>query len=212
MWQGSLIEQLIRLGGRAVAAGLVIGSGGNLSARSPGANECVVTARGTWLDELTGDDFSVVGLDARVRSGSAAPSSEVALHLAAYRARADVNAVVHLHPQTSVLLDALGQRIRLITLDHVAYLRRVATVPYLAPGTAALAEAGAQALADADVVILGHHGCSVVADSFELAYKRAANLEEAAMATYRSLLLGDAETAAPPDYLRRLSSLADGSH
>ncbi len=206
MWQGSLTDQLIRLGHRAVAAGLVIGSGGNLSARPPGADECLVTARGTWLDELTADDFSVVGLDGRVPGGNAAPSSEVQLHVAAYRARPDVNAVVHLHPQASVLLDALGHRVRLITLDHATYVRRVVTVPYLPPGTAELAEAGAKALVGANVVILGHHGCSVVADSVELAYKRAANLEEAALATYRALLLGDVETTVAPEYFERLAA------
>ena len=50
----------------------------------------------------------MVGLDGGVRGGHPRPSSEVPLHLATYRVRPDVNAVVHLHPQTSVLLDALG--------------------------------------------------------------------------------------------------------
>lgn len=202
-----LIGELATLGRRAVAGGLVVGSGGNLSARLPGADECVVTAGGAWLDELGLGDFSVVGLDGSPRSGHASPSSEAALHLAAYRARPDVNAVVHLHPQTSVLLDALGHRIRLITLDHAYYVRRLATVPYLQPGTTALADAAAAALAQADAVILSHHGCAVVADSVELAHKRAANLEEAAVATYRALVLGDTDTVCPPAFLQHLERL-----
>ena len=39
-----LVRELVVVGRKAVAAGLVIGSGGNLSARLPGADECVVTA------------------------------------------------------------------------------------------------------------------------------------------------------------------------
>ena len=205
--QGQLIAQLIELGRKAVGRGLVLGSGGNLSARLPGADECVVTASGTWLDDLTADDFSVVALDGGRRGGHPRPSSEVALHLHSYRARPDVNAVIHLHPQLSVLLDALGHRIRLITIDHAYYVRAVATVPYLASGTEELAVAGAAALAEADAVILGHHGCSVVGATVEDAHKRAANLEEAATATYRALLLGDTTTVCPPEYLDRIRRL-----
>ena len=198
-----LVDQLIAVGRKAVAAGLVIGSGGNLSARLPGADECVVTCSGSALDELTPDQFSVVGIaGGEVRGGHPVPSSEVPLHLATYRVRADANALVHLHPQTSVLLDALGHPIRLLTIDHAYYVREVRSTPFIQSGTPELAQAGADAVADGcNCVILGHHGCSVVADTVDLAWKRASNLEEAARATLTMLQLGDTTTACPPSYL-----------
>ncbi len=198
-----LVAQLISVGRKAVAAGLVIGSGGNLSARLPGADECVITCSGSWLDELTAADFSLVGIaDGEVRGGHPRPSSEVPLHLATYRARPDANALIHLHPQTSVLLDALGHPIRLLTIDHAYYVREVRSTPFVQSGTPELAQAGADAMADGcNCVILGHHGCSVIADTVELAHKRAANLEEAARATLTMLQLGDTTTACPPSYL-----------
>ncbi|MCW2608712.1 MAG: putative aldolase, partial [Frankiales bacterium] len=83
-----LVDALAVVGRKSVAAGLVIGSGGNLSARLPGGDACVVTASGTWLDELTRDSFSVVSVaDGTVLDGHPRPSSEVALHLATYRVR-----------------------------------------------------------------------------------------------------------------------------
>ncbi len=198
-----LIAQLIDVGRRAVGAGLVVGSGGNLSARLPGADECVVTCSGSLLDELTPDQFSIVAIaDGTVRGGHPVPSSEVPLHLATYRVRADANALIHLHPQTSVLLDALGHPIRLLTIDHAYYVREVRSTPFLQSGTPELAEAGAAAMADGcNCVILGHHGCSCVADTIGLAWKRAQNLEEAARATLTMLQLGDTTTACPPSYL-----------
>lgn len=201
-----LREQLAAVGRKAVAAGLVIGSGGNLSARLPGADECVVTCSGSALDELTPDQFSVVGIaDGRVRSGHPVPSSEVPLHLATYRIRPDANALVHLHPQTSVLLDALGHPIRLLTGDHAYYVREVRSTPFIQSGTPELAQAGADAVADGcNCVILGHHGCSVLGDTVELAWKRAHNLEEAARATLTMLQLGDTTTACPPSYLETI--------
>lgn len=201
-----LVEQLSVVGRKAVAAGLVIGSGGNLSARLPGADECVVTCSGSWLDELGPADFSVVAIaDGAVRSGHPRPSSEVPLHLATYRVRPDINAVVHLHPQTSVLLDALGYPIRLLTTDHAYYVREVRTTPFLQSGTQELADAGAAAVRDGcNCVILGHHGCSALGETVELAHKRAANLEEAARATLTMLQLGDTTTVCPPQYLETI--------
>jgi len=201
-----LVQQLITVGRKAVAAGLVIGSGGNLSARDPGSDECVVTASGTWLDDLCPQDFSLVGIcDGAVRGGNPRPSSEVQLHLATYLVRPDVNAIVHLHPQTSVLLDATGHPIRLLTIDHAYYVREIRSTPFIQSGTPELAEAGAHAAADGcNCVILGHHGCSVLGETVELAHKRAANLEEAARATLTMLQLGDTTTACPPEYLQRV--------
>lgn len=201
-----LMDQLIVVGRKAVSAGLVIGSGGNLSARLPGADECVVTCSGSWLDELTREDFSVVAIaDGTVRGGHPQPSSEAQLHLATYRVRSDTNAIIHLHPQTSVLLDALGKPIRLLTIDHAYYVREVRSTPFIQSGTPELAQAGADAVADGcNCVILGHHGCSVLGETIELAHKRAANLEEAARATLTMLQLGDTTTACPPEYLDRV--------
>lgn len=210
-----VIAELVELGRGLVAAGLVLGSGGNLSARSAGGDVAVVTARGSWLDRLTPADFSLVRLaDGAVLDGAPSPSTELALHVECFRARPDAAVVVHVHPQTSVLLAALGHPIRLITSDHVAYVGEVRVAPYRHPGTTELATEAAALLADGrcDCVVLSHHGCSVVADSVEMAHRRVLNLEEAAKLTYAALLLGDTGTGGPPGYRNRRGSLAPGDH
>ena len=190
---GDLRDQLAHAGRSVVSAGLVVGSGGNLSARVPGADTIWVTGAGTWLDRLTRPDFCQVRLGdgAVVGAGTTAPTTELPLHLATYRARPDVSAVIHLHPQTALLLDALGERIRLVSTDHVYYLRDIVTTPFRLPGGAELAEIAAGAAATGtNCVLLAHHGCSVLGDSVELAHKRALYLEEAAQLTYRALAAG----------------------
>jgi ribulose-5-phosphate 4-epimerase/fuculose-1-phosphate aldolase len=183
--------------GRAVVrGGLVVGSGGNLSVRRSDGETCLITRAGGWLDDLADDDVSVVRIaDGAVLSGHPQPSSETSLHLHAYRARPATAAVVHLHPQASVLLTALGQEIQLSTTDHVFYVGTVARVPFLPPGSEAVAQAAVEEMAEAnaDCAVLNRHGCVVLAESLEVAVKRALNLEEAAESTYRALLLG-----APP--------------
>jgi ribulose-5-phosphate 4-epimerase/fuculose-1-phosphate aldolase len=198
---GDLRDQLAFVGFDVVQAGLVTGSGGNLSARIPDEDAIWVTASGTWLGRLSRQTFAPV----RISDGSPAtigavptpriePTSEIALHLALYRARPDVNAVIHLHPQTALLLDALGEHIRIVTTDHAYYLGRVSTVPFRPPGTTEVAALTAAMAADGtDCLVLSQHGCVVMADSIELAHKRARNLEEAAQLTYRALAAGRLE-------------------
>jgi L-fuculose-phosphate aldolase len=202
---GDLRDQLAHLGHAVVQAGLVVGSGGNLSARAPDADECWATAAGTWLDRLDRGSFVRIRISdgaALDRDAKAAPSSELALHLAMYRARPDVNAVVHLHPQNVLLLDAIGEPVRLVTTDHAFYLRRVVTTPFVPPGRPEVGALAAEACADGtNCVVLSRHGCSVVADSVELAHKRAFYLEEAALLTYRALALGRPPAPLATDWL-----------
>ena len=195
--RAELLDRLADVGRTAVARGLVLASGGNLSARLPGDEEFVVTAAGTWLDRLAPDDFSVVTLVGEVVGGAAQPSSEWKLHQRTYLARPDVNAVVHVHPQHAVLLDALGHRIRLITLDHAWYVGSVGVVPYFPNGSDELADAAAERAREHDCMVLSHHGCSALGPDVGMAFRRALNLEEAAVATYRCLLLGDTDLTFP---------------
>ena len=196
---GDLRDQLAHVGAAAVAAGLVVGSGGNLSAREPGADECWVTGTGRWLQRLSRADFARVRIaDGAVLDGPA-PSIEWRLHTATYRARPDVTAIVHLHPQTSVLVTALGLDITPVTSDHAYYLREVGVVPFHPPGTDAVADAAAAVAArGVNAMVLDHHGCSVLADSVELAHKRAFNLEEAARLTLAARTLGVPAPVCPP--------------
>ena len=211
---GDLRDQLAHVGYDVVQAGLVCGSGGNLSARILDEDACWVTAAGAWLDRLSRSSFGAV----RISDGGPAivgalpppvvePTSEIALHLALYRARDDVNAIVHLHPQTALLLDALGEHIRIVTTDHAFYLKRVSTVPFRLPGSTELAALTAAMAADGtDCLVLSQHGCVVMADTVELAHKRARNLEEAARLTYQALSAGRLEglRECPEEFLDRL--------
>jgi L-fuculose-phosphate aldolase len=186
-----LMEQLAEVGRMVVGARLVIASGGNLSGRLPGADEFVVTSAGSWLDRLLPDDFTVMTLDGEVSGGNLTPSSEWKLHHRAYRVRPEVNAVVHVHPQHAVMLDALGHEIRPLTLDHAYYVGSIGRTPYFPNGSDELADAAAEQCRLHNAVILGFHGCCTLGQDAAMAYRRAANLEDAAIATYRCLTLGD---------------------
>ncbi|MBK1782694.1 class II aldolase/adducin family protein [Prauserella cavernicola] len=201
---GELVEQLIEVGRTAVERGFVLASGGNLSARLPGASEFVVTASGTWLDRLVPEDFTTMTVDGEIVGGNPDPSSEWKLHQRSYRVRDDVNAVIHMHPQHTVLVDALGHPIRLFTLDHAVYVKSVGRTGYYPNGSDELADTAAEQARVHNCVIMGNHGCSALGEDIGMAFRRAMNLEEAATATFRALSLGDTTTEFPEEAWKSL--------
>lgn len=198
--------ELIEVGRDAVGRGLVLASAGNLSVRIA-EDRFAVSASGTWLDRLTPDDFVDLSL-AEEEDGSGEvdggrrPSSEWRLHHRAYLARPDAECVLHLHPRTAVLLASIGAPIRLLTLDHAYYVGSIGVTPFFDNGTEELADTAAAALREHDCVVMQHHGCSVVADTVDMAYRRALNLEDAAQATALALQLGDVDTIFPAEDAR----------
>ncbi len=203
----TIAEALLFQGNKLVTAGLVVGSGGNLSGRLPDGQGFLITPSGYSLAELIPEQLVVMGLDGAVPDGQLKPSSEWPMHAAAYQTRPDAQYVFHLHPPVSTTLHAIGQPIRHLTTDHAYYVRDIHEVPYINSGSPELAAAVAAQLDGSDVVLLRHHGCLLVADTPDLAYQRAMNLEAAAMATYRAVQLGDVETVTPPEYMRWILAL-----
>jgi len=203
----SIAEALLTAGRKLVTAGLVVGSGGNLSGRLPGGDGFLITPSGYSIAELGPDQLVRVGFDGTVLGGDLRPSSEWPMHAAAYGARPDAQYVFHLHPPMSTTLHAVGTPIRSLTTDHAYYVRDLHEVPYINSGSPELAAAVAARLDGAEVVLLRHHGCLLVAGTADLAYQRAMNLEAAATATYRATLLGDTDTVVPPEYMEWIRGL-----
>ena len=205
--QRESIDELIAIGKDVVARQLTLASGGNLSFRDP-ENSLLffVTAMGTWLDKLTIDDFSHVDFSGKVLDGAEHPSTEWKMHARAYVLRSDVNSVQHVHPQYSVLIDAMGHKTRLLTLDHMSYVRSVGTVPFAPNASDELGDSVSHQFLNHDCVIMSHHGCCVVGENIAMAYRRLLNLEEAAANTYRCLVVGDSKAAFPEQHVLSVHS------
>ena len=73
--------ELIEAGYALAAAGLVVGTSGNVSVRD--GDRVLLSPKGAALGELTADDVAAVSRTGEVLAG--APTSELELHLAIYR-------------------------------------------------------------------------------------------------------------------------------
>lgn len=184
-----LLAQLSATGAAAVERRLVQASGGNLSVRVPGEDRFLVTRTGAWLDRLGEADFSLVGLSGELLEGPE-PSSEHRVHLRVYERRPDVGAIVHLHQQMTVLVDAMGLEILPLTLDQAHYLRAIHRVGFFPNASWELGDAVGEAVVGSNAVVLAHHGSVTLGDTVDMAFRRALNLEEAAAATFHSHLAG----------------------
>lgn len=144
---------------RLDALGLNRGSTGNASHRwaHEGRDGMLITPTGMGA-ELTADDLVHVADDGRV-SGRWQPSSEWQFHRAAYRARPDVQAVLHTHAVHATALACLDR-----PLPPFHYMVAVAggddvpLVPYSTFGSETLSDGVAQALAHRHACLLAHHG------------------------------------------------------
>src|SRR5205085_3319046 len=92
---------------RLAQEGLVIGTAGNVSARS--GDHVAISATGAVLADATPEQVTVVDLDGAVAAGDLHPTSELDLHLGVYR-RYDAGAVVHTHaPMATALACVLDE-------------------------------------------------------------------------------------------------------
>ena len=175
--------------------GLVSGSSGNASVRidAPGSpNAFLVTPAALPYPTMTSDQL--VAVDDALNPIDGVPSSESLLHLAIYRARPDVNAVMHTHSVYATALGVAGRPLPPIVDELVVYVGgQVEVAEYGFPGTDALAEAGVDALGDRRAVLIPNHGMFAVADNVSEALRVCALVERVAQVFINAETIGGAK-------------------
>ncbi len=168
---------LIAAGRRVVAKDLTWGTSGNLSARVD-ADRFVISATGVRLEDVTEDALVTCAVGADSWSGDRRPSVETGMHRAVFARRPDVGAVLHCSPFAATLMASSALPVDPYpTTDGVYYVGEVARVGFELPGSAALADAVAAAIADVDVLLLENHGALCVAPTLDEVVNRAEAFE-----------------------------------
>lgn len=140
--------------------GLNRGSTGNASVRWARAGQpgMLITPTGAEAASLQPQDLAWVGEDG-AQDGPWAPSSEWRFHQAAYRARADIQAVLHTHAVHATAYGCLGRPLPAFHyMVAVAGGADVPLVPYATFGSEALAAGVASALSARWACLLAQHG------------------------------------------------------
>lgn len=184
---------------------------GNLTVRL-GDAQLLATPTSTHKGRLTPPQIVLVDASTGAALDGQRASTEMRLHLAIYRARPDVRAIVHAHSPHAVALTVAGRSMEApVVPEAIQTLGAVPTVPYRSPTTADVAEAAVPFAMRAEAFILERHGPVALGRTLEEAYSRLEVLEHTAKITLLASLLGSATPIDPEEAaLLRRRALAAG--
>ncbi|MCC8193588.1 MAG: aldolase [Deltaproteobacteria bacterium] len=175
--------QLVALGASLYARGYSVGGAGNISLVLPDGS-VMATPTNSCLGRLSAPDIAITDMDGNHISG-AAPTKELPLHLAVYRAKPGCKAVVHLHSTYVTALSCLSgldpdNALRPFTPYYVMKVGRLPVVPYYRPGAAELGAEATKIAGSVNAFLLANHGSVVCGPSLVEAVNSAEELEETA--------------------------------
>lgn len=167
MSESQKIDELISYSRELYARKLIHATGGNTSVRE--GDFVWISQTGAELGALSIDQIVKVDLQGNVLEGTA-PSKEMGMHLAMFRARENAEAAIHAHPTFSIAHSTLTGD---CTTDSVppysaAFYVRAGKVPmieYHASGAHSLHEAVVALASDYHALLLRQHGLLVAGTS-----------------------------------------------
>lgn len=158
------------------------------------------------MDTMRPEHMVVIDLDGNLLEGEEIPPSERFLHTEIYRARPDVQAVVHTHQPSSVLAGVI--ELPILPILHVEAPLAEDPIPTWACAELVvnpdLGRALASALGSSRLCHLQGHGIVSVADSVEEATLQAIHLERLADANLKAAQAGRAPRVIPPNEIAAL--------
>jgi L-fuculose-phosphate aldolase len=159
-----LKEELIVAGKVLVAQGQDDFTRGHISLRLPDNPRLFfMKAHSIGLNEITMQNILTIDLDGKVIAGSARRHSEVYIHSEIFRARPDVNCVIHTHPTYSIALSATGRTLKCYSQPGALFYEALGTYTDTIAliRSQAMGAAVARALGDGRAVLLKNHGVVV---------------------------------------------------
>lgn len=172
---------------RLAAEGLLVGTAGNVSARSD--DLVAVTASGVVLAGCTPEDVTVVTTSGEVLDGALAPTSELDLHLGVY-ADTGSGAVVHTHAPYSTAVACVLDELPVLHYQQLLLGGAIRVAPYATFGSPELAGHVRDALDGRQAALMANHGSVAVGAGLGQAVENALLLEWLAQLHHRASALG----------------------
>ncbi|MBP3555426.1 MAG: class II aldolase/adducin family protein [Clostridia bacterium] len=170
-------DQIVMLMNRIYYNDMTITSGGNLSIRDEDGTVWI-TPSGIDKGNLRREDIMQIRPDGSI-VGIHRPSVEYPFHLAIYKKRPDIKAVLHAHPPALVMFSMLRRMPDTSMLpDGRLFTGKTAIVPYALPGSSALGHYISHEFEKgANTVILENHGVVVGSETIFSAFMKFEMLE-----------------------------------
>lgn len=175
--EDELRRSLVSYGRRLYRLGFMPGTSGNLSVRLD-ETRLLVTPTGQSKSMLRCADMVVVDLNGRQLSGSRRVTSEIGMHLAIYRQRPDIEAVIHSHPPIATGFACTGRPLdEPLCSEAIMALGTVPLAPYATTGTDGVAASLAPLIPGHDAILLANHGAVTYGDNLGNAFQKMETVE-----------------------------------
>lgn len=192
--EDGLRRELVRFSKWLYRLGYMPGTSGNLSVRLDDERVLVTPTRTSKCLVRRGD-MVVVDLDGRPLDGWRKATSEIGMHLAIYREREDVAAVVHSHPPIATGFACAGWGLEeMLCQEAVMTLGPVPLASYATTGTAEVAASLTPLIRECDAVLLANHGAVTCGTSLLEAFMKMETLEHIAHVHLIAHQLGSSRT------------------
>jgi L-fuculose-phosphate aldolase len=181
--------------------GLVTGTAGNVSLRlEPEGKRSLlaITPSARNYQSLTPDDIQIIDFDGGNIEGDLRPSIETPLHTGIYRARKDINAIIHTHSVFASAMSVAGISIPSIIDEQAAYLGgKIKVAPYAPSGSRELVKNAVIALGKRYAVLLANHGGVGVGANLPAAFHACELMENTALIYLLALSTGSVNELPP---------------
>ena len=170
-------KAILDIGQRMYTRAFVAANDGNISVKV-GDNAVWATPTGVSKGFMTEDMLVLVDLDGNVLEGDRKPSSELKMHLRAYKENEDLKAVVHAHPPICTAFSIAGIPLDTPVLaEAVITLGDVPIAPYAELGSKEVPEVIAPYTHTHNGVLLANHGVVTWDEDPYTAYYRLESME-----------------------------------
>lgn len=190
----SLKEQLLKASKEVELSGLCRHKTGNLSVINRKEQYIIITPSAISKARLVLADLVVCDFEGKIleNQNNNKPSSELPMHIACYKNRADVHSVIHTHSTYATAFAVKGLEIPPVVTESVFYNDKTTVIGYSKPGSPELAEKVADGISeDCDVLILEKHGVIVMGEAISETVLKAKYVEEVAKVALLSSMLNE---------------------
>lgn len=197
----ALKRRVIEVAAQGENEGLCRHKSGNFSMKDDETGYIVVTPSGVKRCDLNEDAIIVVDIEGNIIENKSTykPTSELPMHLVAYKTRPDISAVCHTHALFATTFAVQSKEIKPVVFEAIDYGVKLPIAKYGRPGSMDLANSIIEPLKQSDACLLEKHGALTVGSSIEDAYLKMQYVEDVAQIYFYSLLLGKEPEVIPEE-------------
>ncbi len=176
-----LLRELAEIGRGISQYGFVIGEDGNISARD--GDVVYIKRKGASMGKATTTGYIPLSIKTgKPLRKTDKPSTEIYMHLACYRVRKDIGAVIHSHPVFTTALGISNVNLKPLSYEMAVNLNsHIARIGYMRPGTTQLGKAVGRAIRKHNAILLKNHGLITVGRNLHEAFLRTLAIESGAL-------------------------------